>query len=101
MSDGEEFIAPFLAYLMAEKGLSSNTIAAYRQDLLLFFAWVKKPVREIQEEEMIGFATELKARHYAESSVRRMLVTLKVFSGSCVTIDIFNTIQCNILMAQK
>lgn len=79
MSAPEDFITPFLAYLMAEKGLSSNTIAAYRQDLLLFFAWVKKPVQEIREEEMIGFATELKARHYAESSIRRMLVTLKVF----------------------
>ena len=35
-------IGPFLHYLMAECGVSSNTLAAYRSDVMRFGRWRKK-----------------------------------------------------------
>ena len=34
-------VGPFLHYLMAECGVSPNTLAAYRSDLMKFLRWRK------------------------------------------------------------
>ena len=38
----EQLVLDFLAYLEFERGLSRNTLEAYRSDLLQFGAWLER-----------------------------------------------------------
>ncbi|MBS0652552.1 MAG: site-specific tyrosine recombinase XerD [Verrucomicrobia bacterium] len=76
-------LADFLSYIASEKGLSSNTVAAYRRDLEMFFDLLKgkgkQELTEVAESDVIAFLAQLKSQQYASSSVCRSLVAVKVF----------------------
>jgi integrase/recombinase XerD len=76
-------LADFLSYIASEKGLSTNTVAAYRRDLEMFFELLKgrgkQALEEVSEVDVIAFLAQLKSLHYASSSVCRSLVAVKVF----------------------
>ncbi len=72
-------IAPFLSYLKAERGLADNTLAAYRSDLLIFFTFCSKEPKQITEEDLLLFLGYLKREKYAESSIFRLVATLRSF----------------------
>lgn len=76
-------LADFLSYIASEKGLSTNTVAAYRRDLEMFFELLKGrgklALEEVGEGDVIAFLAQLKSGQYASSSVCRSLVAVKVF----------------------
>ncbi len=76
-------LADFLSYIASEKGLSSNTVAAYRRDLKMFFDLLKgrgkRELMEVAQSDVIAFLAQLKNQQYASSSVCRSLVAVKVF----------------------
>jgi integrase/recombinase XerD len=75
-------INSFLAHARVEKGLSSNTIEAYRRDLLKFDAFVQKrklPLEQIQRDELVDFLSGLYRQNLESKSVARHLVTLRNF----------------------
>ncbi|MBS0606707.1 MAG: site-specific tyrosine recombinase XerD [Parachlamydiales bacterium] len=76
-------LADFLSYIASEKGLSTNTVAAYRRDLEMFFKLLKGrgklALEEVGEGDVIAFLAQLKSGQYASSSVCRSLVAVKVF----------------------
>jgi len=76
-------LADFLSYIASEKGLSTNTVAAYRRDLEMFFELLKgrskQALEEVSEGDVIAFLAQLKSERYASSSVCRSLVAVKVF----------------------
>ena len=43
-----QFISDYLSYLEIERGLSQNTISAYKNDLFLFFEYFNK-INTIEE----------------------------------------------------
>lgn len=67
----------FLNYLGSEKGLSKNTLDAYRRDLMHFFDSTASA--KIAEKDVIVFLGQLRKKGAASSSVCRALVTLRVF----------------------
>lgn len=69
----------FLSYIGSEKGLSKNTIDAYTRDINMFLSFVKKPIKNILQEDILSYLTELKKKDYAEASIYRKLVSIKVF----------------------
>lgn len=74
--------ASFLQYLSVEKGVSANTLMAYRSDLrkLLHFADLKeKPVLDLERSELIEFMSHLRQRGLGARSVARVLVTVRSF----------------------
>ena len=80
------FVAPyedFFAYLASEKGLSLNTIAAYRHDLKLLKEDLKKQgitsFEEVTEQHLIIFLEGMVHQLYATSSMYRALMAIKVF----------------------
>lgn len=73
------WVDEFLDYLRSEKGLSANTIIAYKTDLLAFSNFLQKSWESIQEEDVLSFLSFLQKQAYASSSICRMLVTIKVF----------------------
>lgn len=79
--------ADFLTYLAVEKGLSKNTLSAYRRDLVKFaqFAEINGvPVFNISEETMQDFIAWLRGRAstnaLGESSISRAVVVLRNYS---------------------
>ncbi|CAN5210572.1 site-specific tyrosine recombinase XerD [soil metagenome] len=77
----------YLDYLSAERGLSARTLAAYRRDLSLYAAYLRRvgvaAAVDVSPEELEGFLAWLRARRtaaggpYALSSIARTLVAVR------------------------
>src|SRR5438309_1901832 len=76
-------IGPFLHYLMAECGVSPNTLAAYRSDITRFARWRKAhaPGRlaALDVADLAGYVDYLGRCGLAPSSVGRHLASLSTF----------------------
>jgi integrase/recombinase XerD len=73
----------FLHYVTVEKGYSENTVAAYRNDLAQFLAYLAdKSISSLQDVErghILKHVQYLKERGYASSTTARKLATVKSF----------------------
>ena len=85
-----ESVERFLLVLEAERGFSHNTIAAYRNDLGQFIAYLGQPtVADHQEPvgdwaaltdgHLTGYLLHLREREYASSTVARKTAAIKSF----------------------
>lgn len=77
-------IGPFLHYLMAECGMSPNTLAAYRSDVMRFQRWRKEhapgPLPKLSPPALSGYVEYLKATcRLAPTSIGRNLASLSTF----------------------
>jgi integrase/recombinase XerD len=76
-------IEEFLRFVAVEKGYSSHTVAAYRNDLTQFltylagedvFSW-----QDVGREHILGYVLYLKRREYAPSTVGRKVAAVKSY----------------------
>lgn len=78
----QEEVEDYLRYSQIERGLSDNTISAYRQDLMDFLAFLKKegfhtwPTKAV---DIDAFLAEQKDLNKATSSISRMISSLRKF----------------------
>src|SRR5947209_5151946 len=76
-------IGPFLHYLMAECGVSANTLAAYRGDLVRFSRWRKAhapgSLAKLRIQGLAGYVDYLSSCGLAPGSVCRHLASLSTF----------------------
>ncbi len=76
-------IGGFLHYLMSECGVSPNTLAAYRSDLMKFIKWRREcapgPLAEIDVPKLSGYVDYLVNRGLAAESVGRHIASLSTF----------------------
>ena len=76
-------IGPFLHYLMAECGVSPNTLAAYRSDIVRFSRWRREhapgPLARLDVPALTGYVDHLARSGLAPSSVGRHLASLSTF----------------------
>ena len=76
----DRIIEDFLLYLSAEKGLSKNTLLAYRADLLAFLEDTSKDnANDLTKEDVIAFLSKKQKAHQASSSISRALIAIKMF----------------------
>jgi integrase/recombinase XerD len=78
----EAQIRSFLNYLRVEKGLSANTIQAYRRDMEKFAAFAAKEkirAQQINRGHVVDFLRSLYLRKLDSRSVARHLVTIRHF----------------------
>lgn len=78
----EAQIRSFLNCLRVEKGLSDNTIQAYRRDILKFAAFInerKLEIAAITRGDVVDFLASLYRRGLDSRSVARHLVTIRHF----------------------
>jgi integrase/recombinase XerD len=86
----EETIDRFLSALQAERGFSQNTIAAYRNDLAQFAAYLRQPPGDDQldpiddwhnlgDQQLNTYLLHLRTRDYASSTVARKTAAIKSF----------------------
>jgi len=76
-------LGPFLHYLMAECGLSPNTLAAYRSDVSKFVRWRKLfapgPIAKLNVGKLTGYIEYLSEKGLAPSSIGRHIASLSTF----------------------
>lgn len=78
----ENAVTAFLNYAQVEKGLSANTLAAYRRDLAKFAAFCqaqRRPLAGVTRDDVVGFLGSLYKRRLDSRSVARHLVALRGF----------------------
>jgi integrase/recombinase XerD len=79
----KEQIEQFLQYITEEKGYSANTLAAYRNDLTQFLAFLSGRVDgwdEVNREIIIDYIMAMKSdQEYASSTVARKVAAIKSF----------------------
>ncbi|MEO0254073.1 MAG: site-specific tyrosine recombinase XerD [candidate division WOR-3 bacterium] len=72
----------FIEYILLERGYSINTKESYENDLEKFFTFINKNeinLFEIDNLDITLFIAELKKENYSESSILRILSTLRSF----------------------
>ncbi|MGB2675698.1 MAG: site-specific tyrosine recombinase XerD [Candidatus Acidiferrum sp.] len=75
-------IAAFLTHVRVEKGLSPNTVSAYRRDLLKFDEFGKKKkltVESVSRDDLVDFLASLYRQKLESRTVARNLVTMRNF----------------------
>ena len=79
----KELIDTFLDYLSVERGLSSNTIISYRQDLTAYLDFMEKShidaLSKIVRQNITNFMLSQKDRGLAANSIARRLAAIRMF----------------------
>lgn len=80
---GRDPLGPFLHYLMAECGVSPNTLAAYRSDIARFIRWRAEhapgPIAALDVPKLAGYVDHLTGQGLAPGTVGRHLASLSTF----------------------
>jgi integrase/recombinase XerD len=87
-------ISSFLTHVKVEKGLSSNTVSAYRRDLVKFsdFAQKRKLTLEaVSRDDLVDFLASLYRQKLESKSVARHLVSLRNFFRFAQTQELLAT----------
>lgn len=75
-------ISSFLTHAKVEKGLSPNTVSAYRRDLMKFCEFARKrklTPGTVSRDDLVDFLAGLYRQHLESKSVARHLVSLRNF----------------------
>jgi integrase/recombinase XerD len=84
-------LSSFLMHVKVEKGLSANTISAYRRDLVKFEGFAKKrklSVETVSRDDLVDFLAGLYRDKLESRTVARQLVTLRNFFRWAQTLEI-------------
>lgn len=78
-----QYLSEYLEFLEVEKGLSSNTIEAYRNDLISFFLLCQNrgvsEIGNIERSDLNAFIINLREDKYSPASVMRKVASLRGF----------------------
>lgn len=78
----QDELSNFIIYISSEKGLSKNTIEAYKRDLEHFFKFLKElgvfQISAVDKTHIFAFIGKKKEENYAPSSLCRNLIAIKV-----------------------
>ena len=75
-------LSSFLTHVRVEKGLSSNTVSAYRRDLVKFDAFARKrklSLETVSRDDLVDFLAGLYRQKLESKTVARQLVALRNF----------------------
>ena len=79
----QDSVEQFLAYMTSERGLATNTTAAYRTDLDQLGAFLRErgvgSWVDTSSDDMLAFMLYLRERRYANSTVARRTAAVKAF----------------------
>jgi len=84
-------IGAFLTHVRVEKGLSPNTVSAYKRDLLKFDEFGKKKkltVESVTRDDLVDFLASLYRQKLESRTVARNLVTMRNFFRFTLVTDL-------------
>ncbi len=74
-------VEEFLSWMLAEKGRTPNTLAAYRRDLVAYCDWLGahgSTVLDVDRAQLVAFVGERRASGAAMSSIARQLAAIRM-----------------------
>ena len=74
-----QILSEYLEYLEIERGLSINTVDAYRRDLAYFLDICDCELKDIQRTQINNFILILRENNYSPTSVMRKIASLRGF----------------------
>ncbi len=74
-----QVLSEYLEFLEIEKGLSENTLEAYRRDLEDFLEFCNVEIDQIQRTQINGYIRNLREKNFAPTSVMRKMASLRGF----------------------
>lgn len=75
-----QILSSYLEYLELEKGLSMNSVDAYRRDLLGFIETLSaNEIEKITRKDVTGFIRVLRENNFAQTSIIRKIASLRGF----------------------
>ena len=75
-----QILAEYLDFLEIEKGLSKNTLEAYRRDLSNFFDFCNDiDISKIQRTQINSYVRNLHEKKYSPTSIMRKIASLRGF----------------------
>ncbi len=99
------FFEEFINYLAVERGLSNNTLTAYRRDLAQYFLFMKekknKDARAIERKDITDFMQDQKGRGLLTTSICRSLSAIKMFHRFLVREGLVRTDPTNLIDMPK
>jgi integrase/recombinase XerD len=75
----QKMVEAYLDFLWSERGLSGNTVAAYKQDLSAFISFLPKNVDSCDRKQLIEYLAHLKSKGQKSTSIARSLATIRGF----------------------
>jgi integrase/recombinase XerD len=101
----KELIDTFLDYLSVERGLSINTILAYREDLNAYLDFMSgihiEALSRISRNDITGFMFNQKDRGIAANSVARRLAAIRMFHRFLAREKILKSDPTNLIDSPK
>jgi integrase/recombinase XerD len=94
MIDNQKLIKDFISYIVVEKGLSKNTVLAYRTDILKFVTFAEKKqisLESFQHQDITDFLWEIKLGGLKPKSLYRLVESLRQFYKFLNSEDIIKT----------
>ena len=99
-----EIIENFVSTKVLDKGISSNTIIAYKKDLNLFTNWCLNnqiSLIEVQKKDINLYIHFLKEQNLNSSSINRKLSVIKSFYDYLNQINLINFNELKTIVTQK
>lgn len=75
--DGGDSLQRYLEYIEKDRGLSNNTVLAYKRDLEAFIASRLGQIANLQRSDIARHLSQLKAQGHKSSSLARILASLR------------------------
>lgn len=82
MLDCKKVLKDFVSYIVVEKGLSKNTVLAYKTDVLKFIAFAQKKqilVEDFEHHDITNFLWDIKVEGLKPRSICRLIESLRQF----------------------
>jgi integrase/recombinase XerD len=82
MIDSKKALDDFISYIAVEKGLSKNTVSAYKADILKFIGFAEKKhmvLENFEHRDITDFLWEIKTRGLKSRSIYRLIASLRQF----------------------
>ena len=99
-----EIIENFVSTKVLDKGITSNTITAYKKDLNLFTNWCLNnqiSLIEVQKKDINLYIHFLKEQNLNSSSINRKLSVIKSFYDYLYQMNLINFNELNTIVTQK
>jgi len=99
-------VRSFLHFCRAEKGLSVNTLEAYRRDLAGLGLWLAQPSKKrsltaLSLDDLRGYLDELRRRKLSNRSIARQVTTLRGLFGFLLEEGVIANNPAELLVAPK
>jgi integrase/recombinase XerD len=104
MIDNQKLVKDFISYILVEKGLSKNTVLAYRTDILKLVAFAEKKqtfLENLQHQDITDFLWEVKLEGLKPKSLYRIVESLRQFYKFLNSEDIIKTNPTLYLVSPK